>query len=81
MHRSQKFTRRHLCLWTAGCLVAGGFLSGCGSEEGNTSKTEPPGSQGGAASPSTSKVTPAQPLPKNVNPNASNKGIKGKYAD
>jgi hypothetical protein len=60
-------------------LALGGLLPGCGSEEAPKSQTEAPESKGGMAHPARS--TPPARLPKNVNPDASNKGIKGKYAD
>jgi hypothetical protein len=43
------------------------------------SQTEAPDSKGQVAHPANS--TPLNRLPKNINPDASNKGIKGKYAD
>jgi hypothetical protein len=63
---------------TAG-LAVGGLLPGCGPEGGQPSQGDAPESKAGVANPATPK--PAMNLPKNVNPNASNKGIKGKYAD
>jgi hypothetical protein len=60
-------------------LAAGGFLPGCGPEAARPPQADAPESKAGESNPS--KPQPAVRLPKNVNPNASNKGIKGKYAD
>jgi hypothetical protein len=56
------------------------FLAGCGTEEATSSQNAPPGATSGQANVSKS-TTPKAPIPKNVNPDAGNRGIKGKYAD
>jgi hypothetical protein len=80
MHRLRGLPRTFLLLWAVGGLGVSGFLLGCGSEGGQTSQSEPPESKPGEAN--SAKSAPPKPrLPKNVNPDASNRGIKGKYAD
>jgi hypothetical protein len=59
--------------------AAAALLPGCGPAETTTSQPPPPEAKTGVVAPS--KPMPPQRIPKNVNPNASNKGIKGKYAD
>jgi hypothetical protein len=72
--------RTFLLLWAVSGLGVSGFLPGCGSEGVQTSQSEPPETKPGGAN-SAKSTPPKQRLPKNVNPDASNRGIKGKYAD
>jgi hypothetical protein len=74
MHISHMLARLVLFLAVAGVLSAG-----CGPGESPISQPPPPETNTGAVAPV--KTMPPQRLPKTVNPNASNKGIKGKYAD
>jgi hypothetical protein len=78
MHRTQGLTRRILLRWAVASLAVAGLMPGCGSEGVQTSKAEPPESKAGGAIVSKAKLPK---LPKNVNPNASNRGIKKEYAD
>jgi hypothetical protein len=74
MPRSSRLRR------VVGALALGGFLAGCGADGIQTSEQAPPESKPGETG--SSKTTlPKSKLPKNVNPNASNRGLKGKYAD
>jgi hypothetical protein len=79
MLRSGVFIRALSQFLAAASLVTGVLVSGCGSEPGPTYEPE-----AGATKPATGVARlPAAPktLPKTVNPKASNRGIKGKYAD
>jgi hypothetical protein len=68
-----------LFLGAIGGATAVGGLSGC-TEELPRSQKEAPESKVGEAS--TPKSTlPKAPVPSTVNPDGSNRGIKGKYAD
>jgi hypothetical protein len=78
MHRLRGLRRTFLLLWVVGGLAVSGFLPGCGSEGVQSSQSEPPETKADKAIVAKSKVPK---LPKNVNPEASNRGIKGKYAD
>ena len=63
-----------------GGLALSGFLAGCGTEGVQSSTKEAADTKSAEAA--SSKVTQLKSrLPKTVNPNASNRGIKGKYAD
>jgi hypothetical protein len=79
MHWRRRWTRTILLLWTTAGLAVGSILPGCGSEGSQSSQGETSEAKAEVANPS--KTKRAVRLPKTVNPNASNKGIKGKYAD
>jgi outer membrane murein-binding lipoprotein Lpp len=79
MQRRSVVIRMFSQIMAAACLVAGTLVSGCGSETGPTYEPEP-----GATKPApavTRLPAATKKLSKNVNANASNRGIKGKYAD
>jgi hypothetical protein len=80
MHRLRGLARTLLLLGAVVVLGASGFLTGCGAEQAQSSQNEPPELKTGQADVSKS-TQPKARLPKNVNPSASNRGIKGKYAD
>jgi hypothetical protein len=71
-------------LWAVGGLAVGGFVSGCGTQAPISQKdlAESETGEANLGQVGSSKATqPTVRLPKNVNPEASNKGLKGKYAD
>jgi hypothetical protein len=79
MQRSSIVIRAFGLLLAAVSLVTGGIVSGCGPEAGPTYEPEP-----GVSKPAKAIYRgsgPPKSLPKTVNPKASNRGIKGKYAD
>jgi hypothetical protein len=78
MHRLRGIPRTFLLLWVVGGLGVSGFLPGCGSEGVQSSQAEPPETKAEKAIAAKSKLPN---LPKNVNPNSSNRGIKKEYAD
>jgi hypothetical protein len=80
MYRSRGLPATFLLLWAVSGLGVSGFLPGCGAEGVQSTQSAPPESKPGEAS-SAKPPTPKPHLPKNVNPDASNRGIKGKYAD
>jgi len=74
--RHQKMLLRSV----GGVLALSGFLAGCGTEGVQSSPPEPTETKPAEVS-SSKSAQPKVRLPKNVNPNASNRGLKGKYAD
>jgi hypothetical protein len=71
MHRTSCLCR------VVGALAVSGFLTGCGADGTQASSPESKAGETAVAKSTIAKLR----LPKNVNPNASNRGIKGKYAD
>ncbi len=78
MHRLRGLPRVFPLLWAVGGLGVSGVLAGCGPDGVQSSQSEPTETK--AESGIAPKLKSSK-LPKNVNPNASNRGIKGKYAD
>jgi hypothetical protein len=76
MHRCVSIGRTCLRL-VAVVSVWAGLLPGCGSGGSSTSQNEPP--SGGQQAPKLPMAK--QAVAKNVNAKASNRGLKGKYAD
>jgi hypothetical protein len=78
MKRRSMVIRAFWLFLSAVSLVTGGLVAGCGPEESGPTYLPEPGAN---KKPLYRGSGPPKSLPKTVNPKASNRGIKGKFAD